>query len=562
MYKVVVLSLYLCMALWLTEGVRFGRKVLKTKASHGLATVAVEKPHGEALLKGDGSKCLVHGLSFLEGALWSPESCSKCRCQNGVASCHSFPCTKAGPLSHPSPGHGDRALTQNPARTAVNSVNELAQTALAVAGRRVTRAGREEEAGTRVEEMTSLVEGGGQGNVTMSEGRGLTESLPIGCVLSESLIACRKAGLTYLPVITDPKIKVLSLSKNKIRHIPLNSLAGLPNLEWLDLSKNKLSDSSLTQDVFKNLGKLKRLNLDGNYLTKIPLLPPSLEELSINDNKISTLRPHSFKGLSRLLRLELEDNRLQEEGISSLAFRPLRKLLFLKLDDNKFRTIPIGLPLSLQELHLSENKLEAVQEGVLNQTTKLKQLDLSHNRIRDDHIDPRALMQLQKLEVLDLSHNKLVRVPPLLPPTLRQLFLHWNQIDRIVGNIFGHLRPGLEVLRLSHNHLRDDGVTAFSFLGLYRSLVTLHLDHNQLRSIPPSLPRFKVLQLLRLDHNLIRYIPQNAFCNARVNKDSPLVSLHLEDNLIDHHLIPATALSCVQSPAGILLEPQSSKQQE
>ncbi|XP_036388810.1 extracellular matrix protein 2-like isoform X2 [Megalops cyprinoides] len=505
MYKVVVLSLYLSMALWLTEGVHFGRKVLKTKASRGLAPVAVEKPHGEALLK--------------------------------------------GPLSHPSPDHRDRALTQNPARTAVNSANE-----------------DEDDDDDDDDEDGDLKDNdpvaGLLPTAPPAEGRGLTESLPIGCMLSESLIACRKAGLTYLPVITDPKIKVLSLSKNKIRHIPLNSLAGLPNLEWLDLSKNKLSDSSLTQDVFKNLGNLKRLNLDGNYLTKIPPLPPSLEELSINDNKISTLRPHSFKGLSRLLRLELEDNRLQEEGISSLAFRPLRKLLFLKLDDNKLRTIPIGLPLSLQELHLSENKLEAVQEGVLNQTTKLKQLDLSHNRIRDDHIVPRALMQLQKLEVLDLSHNKLVRVPPLLPPTLRQLSLHWNQIDRVVGNVFGHLRPGLQVLRLSHNHLRDDGVTAFSFLGLYRSLVTLHLDHNQLQSIPPSLPRFKVLQLLRLDHNLIRYIPQNAFCNVRVNKDSPLVSLHLEDNIINHHLIPATAFSCVRSPAGILLEPQSSKQQE
>lgn len=48
--------------------------------------------------------------------------------------------------------------------------------------------------------------------------------------------------------------------------------------------------------VFQNLTKLKRLNLDGNRLTALPLLPSSLQELKVNDNNLQELSRHSFRG--------------------------------------------------------------------------------------------------------------------------------------------------------------------------------------------------------------------------------------------------------------------------
>lgn len=53
-------------------------------------------------------------------------------------------------------------------------------------------------------------------------------------------------------------------------------------------------------------------------------------------------------GLSQLLTLEVEGNRLHDGNISPLAFQPLRSLLYLRLDRNQLRTIPPGLPASLQ----------------------------------------------------------------------------------------------------------------------------------------------------------------------------------------------------------------------
>ncbi|KAM4609865.1 extracellular matrix protein 2 [Polymixia lowei] len=399
--------------------------------------------------------------------------------------------------------------------------------------------------------------------VTFPQKPSFMESLPPGCLLSDSLIACGNTGMAHMPIITDLGVKTLYLADNRISKIPARALAGLPNLEWLDLSKNKLDDSSISPLLFQNLTRLRRLILDGNNLTKVPaFLPPSLVELKINDNKLSGLTPSSFKGLSKLLTLELEDNYFHDGNVSPLTFRPLKKLIYLRLEDNKFRAIPSGLPAALQELHLSDNKIEVVHAGILNKTVNLRVLDLSHNRVREDRIAPHAWIHLLKLESLDLSHNKLVHVPSFLPAALRQLTLHHNQIELIPGYVFGHMSPGLDSLHLSHNRLQDNGIDDVSFLGLSTSLSELLLDHNQLHSIPRGLLQLKNLQLLRLNHNLISYVPMNALCDISAREDSPLISVHLEYNLIQRRLIPPTAFSCIKHYHSVLLRPQSHEDHE
>ncbi|XP_059910549.1 extracellular matrix protein 2-like isoform X2 [Gadus macrocephalus] len=382
-------------------------------------------------------------------------------------------------------------------------------------------------------------------------------SLPWGCLLADTLVACGSTGLSRMPLISDRGVRTLYLADNKISRIPAKALAGLPNLEWLDLSKNKLDDASFAPLLFQNLTRLRRLILDGNNLTRVPAsLPPSLLELKINDNQLSGLTPRSFKGLSKLLTLELEDNHFHDGNVSPLTFRPLRKLAYLRLDDNRFRGVPSGLPVSLQELHLSDNKIEVVQAGILNKTVNLRALDLSHNRIREDRIAPHALIHLLKLESLDLSHNWLVHVPSFLPPGVRQLVLHHNLIQRIPAFVFGHLAPGLDSLHLSHNRLQDGGLAPASFRGLSSSLAELLLDHNLLHSVPRGLLQLRNLQHLRLNHNLISDVPLGALCDPGAREDSPLLSVHLENNLIQRHLVPPSSFSCIRSYHSVLLRPQ------
>nr|XP_044619169.1 extracellular matrix protein 2-like [Equus asinus] len=153
------------------------------------------------------------------------------------------------------------------------------------------------------------------------------------------------------------------------------------------------------------LGWLKRLNLDGNSLSTVPALPTSLQELKLNDNLLQGLQHSSFQGLSQLLTLEVEGNQLHDGNISPLAFQPLRSLVYLRLDRNQLRTIPPGLPASLQELHLSTNAIEEVSEGALNRSRNLRVLVLSNNRLQEDRLAPRAWIDLPKLETLTVPNR-------------------------------------------------------------------------------------------------------------------------------------------------------------
>ncbi|KAJ8015888.1 hypothetical protein DPEC_G00001230 [Dallia pectoralis] len=127
-----------------------------------------------------------------------------------------------------------------------------------------------------------------------------------------------------------------------------------------------------------------------------------------------------------------------------------------------------------------------------------------HNEVLDLVVDEEPHKSLCSLEALDLSHNRLTSVPIHLPRPLRQLTLQHNSISQITAYIFGHLRPGLESLRLSYNNLGDEGVQKVSFVGVYRSLAELLLDNNRLGEVPSSVWKFRKLLVLRLDYNQIR----------------------------------------------------------
>eukprot|EP00074_Homo_sapiens_P104977 XP_016885509.1 extracellular matrix protein 2 isoform X2 [Homo sapiens] len=147
-------------------------------------------------------------------------------------------------------------------------------------------------------------------------------SLPASCLLAQAVIACGNVKMKHVPALTHPGLTTLYLAENEIAKIPAHTFLGLPNLEWLDLSKNKLDPRGLHPHAFKNLMRLKRLNLVGNSLTTVPALPASLQELKLNDNLLQGLQGSSFRGLSQLLTLEVEGNQLRDRDISPWPSSP------------------------------------------------------------------------------------------------------------------------------------------------------------------------------------------------------------------------------------------------
>nr|XP_020475336.1 extracellular matrix protein 2-like [Monopterus albus] len=361
--------------------------------------------------------------------------------------------------------------------------------------------------------------------------------------------------MTHLPIINNLEATKLDMAENNIRAMAPQDFSGLMNLDTLDLSDNKLDDESFNQNPLSNLTFLKKLNLDGNQLTRIPMLPPSLEELKINRNKLSTISPHSFKGLSNLLNLELEENTLHEGSVSPLAFRPLQKLTGLQLDKNHFRSLPLGLPPSLQKLEMNENLVGEVHEETLRGCVHLRVLNLSHNLLHEQVMAGHTWTPLKSLEILDLSYNQFTSVPMYLPRSLRNLTLQHNDISDIPAFTFRHLRPGLQSLRLSYNALSNKGIERVSLVGMYRSLRELLLDNNHLGEVPHCVRQFKNLQVLRLDNNQIRLVRQWAVCHPH-NSGSTLASVHLENNQLEIEKIPPNAFSCVTDARGPVLYPQ------
>uniref|UniRef100_A0A8C3NNH0 Extracellular matrix protein 2 n=1 Tax=Cyanoderma ruficeps TaxID=181631 RepID=A0A8C3NNH0_9PASS len=396
--------------------------------------------------------------------------------------------------------------------------------------------------------------------------------LPSGCSTSDTTVSCINAKLTQIPPISDPDLTSLDLTGNSITAISDEAFNGIPNLEWIDLSKNNITSPGIGPKAFKILKKLKRLYLDGNMLVLIPSeLPSTLEEIKINDNQLHAIDEDGLKDLKNLVTLELEGNKLSEANVSPLAFYPLKSLSYLRLGRNKFRIIPQGLPATLEELYLEHNQIEEVSEICFNHTRNINIIGLKHNKLEEHRIAPLAWINQENLESIDLSYNKLYHVPSYLPKSLLHLVLIGNQIERIPGYVFGHMRPGLEYLYLSFNKLTDDGIDPVSFFGAYHSLRELFLDHNELKAVPFGIDEMRKLRFLRLNNNKIRTVPPERICRTQTNhedehdhseeenEDSHLEHVHLENNYINTRQLSPHSFSCIRSYCSVVLKPQKTK---
>ncbi|XP_028431426.1 extracellular matrix protein 2 isoform X4 [Perca flavescens] len=408
-----------------------------------------------------------------------------------------------------------------------------------------------------LKEMVAEVEEEGEEREVLVVNRG---GLPPGCYISDVTLTCENAKLIYFPPLAIPELRSLSLEDNNISSIPEEAFNGIPNLEWINLKKNKLTSAGIDAKAFKGLKMLRRLYLDGNLLEAVPAnLPPTLQELKISENRLRGINKHSFQDLSSLVILELEGNLLSEGNVDPLSFTPLKQLSYLRLGRNHFRTIPQGLPISLLELYLENNLIEEISETVFNQTHSLNVVSLRHNRLEENRIAPLAWINHRNLESIDLSHNHLYLVPSYLPRSLVHLVLVGNNIERIPGFVFAHMDPGLEYLYLSYNKLDGEAIEPESFFGSYQSMVELCLDHNQLVSVPSGINEMTNLHFLRLNNNMIRSISDEGICDPNHSGDTTLVALRLENNYIDPQKISPTAFSCVRSSSSVVLKPQKTK---
>lgn len=197
-------------------------------------------------------------------------------------------------------------------------------------------------------------------------------------------------------------LQSLTLDGNNMESVsgPLN----LPNLKYLSMENNKLQ--SFPEGFFTALHTLLCLNLNGNLLAKAPPdLPRSLLSLMLERNQLKMLRSEDVKQLESLSELHLSENQLSSvDGV-----RCLSSLTRLELAGNKLRTIPVGLPATLQKIDFSNNLIEKIKAQDFRNLQDLKHLFLDNNAVKA--FEDGALQRCTLLSNLALEQNLLSSIP-------------------------------------------------------------------------------------------------------------------------------------------------------
>jgi Leucine-rich repeat (LRR) protein len=180
--------------------------------------------------------------------------------------------------------------------------------------------------------------------------------------------------------------------------------------------------SSLTEFPGERFPKqLQKLVISGNRITQLGALTirnwmiVSLKELNLSNNAINRIDGKSFIGQSGLEKLDLSGNEITTFPLETFVYPP--HLQWLSLANNSELQVPENTPLlesdSLQVLHIEYCNIEKISVTNLEKLGKLKELYLSHNKIKTLSAESRgSLACLKNIRILDLSYNQLQKLPP------------------------------------------------------------------------------------------------------------------------------------------------------
>uniref|UniRef100_A0A3B1K3N7 Proline and arginine rich end leucine rich repeat protein n=1 Tax=Astyanax mexicanus TaxID=7994 RepID=A0A3B1K3N7_ASTMX len=165
--------------------------------------------------------------------------------------------------------------------------------------------------------------------------------------------------LKEVPSALPTSLEQLRLSRNQISKVAPGAFSKMEHLVLLDLHHNKISDSNLGKNVFKDLKNLIQLNLAHNILRKMPPnIPNSIFQLFLDRNNIEDIPENYFKDFSNLAFVRLNYNQLSDKGLPKMVFN-VSTLLDLHLAHNQLSTVPLFNG-HLEHLHLNNNNIESL----------------------------------------------------------------------------------------------------------------------------------------------------------------------------------------------------------
>ncbi|XP_020221389.1 protein phosphatase 1 regulatory inhibitor subunit PPP1R7 homolog [Cajanus cajan] len=265
-------------------------------------------------------------------------------------------------------------------------------------------------------------------------------------------------------------------------------------------------------------------------------LPPTLTELDLTANRLSTLDPR-IGNLSHLKKLSLRQNLITDAAVQPLSsWNAISALEELVLRDNQLKNIPdVSIFEKLLVFDVSFNEISSLH-GLCRVSEILKELYVSKNEVTKIE----EIEHFHQLQILELGSNKLRVMENLQTLTnLQELWLGRNRIK--VVNLCGlkcikkiSLQSNrltsmtgfegciaLEELYISHN-----GITKMEGLSSLINLRILDVSSNKLTSVD-DIVNLTQLEDLWLNDNQIASLEGTA---EAVGSREKLTTIYLENN--------------------------------
>ncbi|XP_024025996.1 receptor-like protein 9DC3 [Morus notabilis] len=308
-----------------------------------------------------------------------------------------------------------------------------------------------------------------------------------------------RIGSTFQQV----NLRSLDVSSNNLSGIiHLEQFSRLKKLESLSLSFNSLSVDSINSTTYVLPNTLWRLELSSCNITGFPYSLRSLENLEfldLSNNRIDGSVPQWLWNVGRdsLWYLNISHNLLTQIGKI-----PWKNLLLIDLSSNRLQAghLPIPPP-STYLFSISNNQLVGEISSFFCNLTGIGVLDLSNNSLRGNI--PPCFGNFSVISVLDLRMNKF---RGMIPPTfakgnsLRNLNLNGNQLEGPLPQSLVNCE-GLEILDVGNNKLNGSFP---HWLESLPELQVLILRSNRL-SGPLSNPKvrfpFQKLRIMDISNN-------------------------------------------------------------
>lgn len=335
-----------------------------------------------------------------------------------------------------------------------------------------------------------------------------------GYVLNLPKLNLQQIPNPYPGFIDSQEVVAVNLRENGIYQIRPSSFNSVPNMQYLELSKNRIAFcdffnyGSCLQNLVTLVIEENRLPNDSlNRDIGTPGCFPRLQQLYIRKNHIRSLNFSLRRSFPNLVSLYLSDNEIdtctfihdvpstlahlhvERNHIFSISPASLKNLKTLQADGNIIRSIcykncaDTSLKLlgttKLEILSLTENKITRIEACAFRDSYSLVNLNLSGNII--ETINPSTFTSLRSLAQLNLDNNLLTSMPNLSGNWyLKTLSLRNNKLTEIRREHFRRSTT-LRTLQLGGNGIQSIQCNTFTDLTL---LQQLDLSNNELRSLP------------------------------------------------------------------------------